>query len=190
MLAYASYRVKPTKIIAVVGSKKSGKTTIVELIVKHLSSLGLKVGTLKHIHHPDFTADREGTDTWRHRSAGAIVSSYISAREAGSFTSLKREPEALEEALSLVKVDGLDVLVIEGFHRLVSSRADVGKVVAFKDIKDLEERLPGTVGPIIALCTFNKKVDRERLPQNFTSVMLMDEVEVLLKRLEDFVKSP
>ena len=42
-------------ILAVVGSKNSGKTTTVELLVEGLTKNGHQVATVKRIHEPDFT---------------------------------------------------------------------------------------------------------------------------------------
>ncbi|MDH5815416.1 MAG: molybdopterin-guanine dinucleotide biosynthesis protein B [Candidatus Nezhaarchaeota archaeon] len=150
-----------TKKIAVLGSKKSGKTSIVEILVRHFTEMGLIVGTIKHIHHPNFTIDSEGSDTWRHRRAGAKATAYLSPLEAGLILSMEREPENLEEALRLIEGLKMDLLIMEGFHRLVAKRFDVGKIIAFKDFKDLEERIKGTEQPIIAYCTFNEKLVEE-----------------------------
>ena len=61
-------------VVCICGAKKSGKTLLMARLVRHLSELGLVVGTLKHDGH-DFdlggSPDREGTDSWRHRAAGA-----------------------------------------------------------------------------------------------------------------------
>ena len=51
-------------IIAIIGGKKSGKTTVVEFLVKAFTSKGFKVATAKHISLPDFSLDKKGTDTW------------------------------------------------------------------------------------------------------------------------------
>ncbi|PMP97204.1 MAG: molybdopterin-guanine dinucleotide biosynthesis protein MobB, partial [Nitrososphaera sp.] len=47
-------------VIAVVGRKKSGKTTIVEGVTGALTKLGCRVAVLKHIHHDDFDVDVPG----------------------------------------------------------------------------------------------------------------------------------
>ena len=52
------------KILAVVGTKNTGKTTLVTMLVQELVKRGHQVGTIKHTHH-DF--DLEGKDTWKHR---------------------------------------------------------------------------------------------------------------------------
>lgn len=57
------------KLIGVCGFKNSGKTTLVEKLVRHLSGLGYKISTVKHAHH-DFDIDHEGRDSFRHRKAG------------------------------------------------------------------------------------------------------------------------
>ena len=58
------------RVIAVVGTKGSGKTTTIEYLISRLSDEGYKVGSIKHVHHPDFSIDTDGTDTWRHTRAG------------------------------------------------------------------------------------------------------------------------
>ena len=57
-------------IVALVGKKKSGKTTVAVKLVSELSARSYKVMTIKHGHH--FDLDTPGTDSWRHRvEAGA-----------------------------------------------------------------------------------------------------------------------
>ena len=53
-----------TAVIAVVGSKRSGKTTTVETMVEELSSRGYRIATVKHISEQNFTMDTKGKDTW------------------------------------------------------------------------------------------------------------------------------
>ena len=60
-------------IIAVVGGRKSGKTTAVEVLVEGLVEHGYKVATVKHVSQKNFTMDTEGKDTWRHAKAGASI---------------------------------------------------------------------------------------------------------------------
>jgi len=57
-------------VVSVVGSSGAGKTTVIERLVPLLRAAGLRVGTSKHASH-GFTADREGSDSWRHLHAGA-----------------------------------------------------------------------------------------------------------------------
>ena len=66
-----------TNVIGVFGWKNVGKTHFATLIIKLLVSKGYKVGSIKHAHH-DFDIDQPGTDSFKHRKAGAsqvIISS-------------------------------------------------------------------------------------------------------------------
>jgi molybdopterin-guanine dinucleotide biosynthesis protein B len=178
-----------TKKIAIIGSKKSGKTSIAEIVISYFAKQGLTIGTIKHIHHADFTIDREGSDTWRHRRAGAKLVAYFSPSEAGMMLKVGREPESIEEVLRFTNLLRVDLLVIEGFHRLVAKRADVGKIIAFKDLADLEERVKGTEPPIIALCTFNKDLTQQE-GYGLEFLVLPRDQDKLIKALEAFMESP
>ena len=57
-------------VFGVTGWKNSGKTTLVEALVRELTGRGWRIATVKHAHH-DFDIDKEGTDSFRHRKAGA-----------------------------------------------------------------------------------------------------------------------
>ena len=59
-----------TQVFGVVGWKNSGKTTLTERLIKEFSMRGLKVSMVKHTHH-NVDVDRSGTDSYRHRAAGA-----------------------------------------------------------------------------------------------------------------------
>ena len=63
---------KKPVLIAVSGVKNSGKTTLIQKVIPKLNENGLKVATIKHDGH-DFEADVEGTDTYKHKKAGAYV---------------------------------------------------------------------------------------------------------------------
>lgn len=177
------------KKIAIIGSKKSGKTSIAEIVIGHLTKLGFNVGSIKHIHHIGFTIDKEGSDTWRHRAAGAKVTVYLSPSEAGMILKTRGEPETLEEVLKLIEIAEVDVVVIEGFHRLVAKRTDVGKIIAFKDLEDLKGKVEGTEPPIIAFCTFNQR-SLEIRGQRVDYLVLPRDEEKLLKVVEHFTKFP
>ena len=58
------------KIFGITGWKNSGKTGLVARLVTHFSAQGLSVATVKHAHHT-FDIDHPGTDSFRHRAAGA-----------------------------------------------------------------------------------------------------------------------
>ncbi len=97
------------KIISVVGTKDTGKTTLVVKIVKELVNRGFKVGTIKHMHE---TFDVEGRDTWKHKEAGAEL--VIGSGDETFFMINQRLD--IENLLTRSEcLLNLDIMVIEGF---------------------------------------------------------------------------
>jgi molybdopterin-guanine dinucleotide biosynthesis adapter protein len=58
-------------VICIVGTSKTGKTKLMEELIKDLKGRGLKVGALKYHKHGDFEIDVKGKDTWKYAKAGA-----------------------------------------------------------------------------------------------------------------------
>src|SRR3990167_11316501 len=58
------------RVFGVTGWKNAGKTTLTERLVAEFVRRGWRVSTIKHAHH-DVDIDRPGTDSYRHRAAGA-----------------------------------------------------------------------------------------------------------------------
>lgn len=102
-------KVKPV-VFAVSGVKNSGKTTLIEKIIPKLKEHGLKVATIKHDGH-DFEGDVEGTDTYKHKRAGAYGTAIFSKNK---FMIIKDQKDTLEEELMLYFKDS-DVIILEGF---------------------------------------------------------------------------
>lgn len=139
------------KMVAVLGSSKSGKTSTVEYLVSELTERGFKVGSAKHVHHPDFTIDVEGKDTWRHTKAGAKRVVCLSEDEVTVIRKEKGSTYTLERILQLFQDEEFDLIILEGFHWLVSGRKDVAKILTAKDTEDVERVLKGTTPPIMAV---------------------------------------
>jgi len=94
------------KVISVVGTKKTGKTTLVAALVSALAGHG-RVGTIKNmVTHP---VDRG--DTKRHFDAGADV--VIGLGDAK--LKVTRERGDLDSALADLQAEGMDYVVVEGF---------------------------------------------------------------------------
>jgi len=141
---------KTAKLLAIVGSKNSGKTTTAECIISGLTRKGFRVGSIKHIRRPDFTIDTEGTNTWRHSQAGSEVVAAIAKNETDLI--VKDDPETiLPLVLKLMERQELDVIVIEGLHSSLGQRSDVFKIVTAHDTKELRGRLRETPPPIVAV---------------------------------------
>lgn len=60
-----------SSVVTFIGYHDSGKTTIVSQVVSHLKALGYRVAVIKSSNEPDVAFDTAGTDTYKHRAAGA-----------------------------------------------------------------------------------------------------------------------
>jgi molybdopterin-guanine dinucleotide biosynthesis adapter protein len=103
------------RVIGVCGFKNSGKTTLVEKLVRHLTGLGYKISTVKHAHQ-DFDIDHEGRDSFRHRKAGASEVAVVSQNRFAIMNELRgAKPPALDEILA--KLAPCDLVIVEGYKR-------------------------------------------------------------------------
>jgi len=97
------------KVIAVSGTKNTGKTTLTTKIVAELVKRGFTVGTVKHTHHG---FDTEGKDTNKHAQAGAEI---VVGSGTESFFTLQESMD-LDTILSVLKfIKNPDYVVLEGF---------------------------------------------------------------------------
>jgi molybdopterin-guanine dinucleotide biosynthesis adapter protein len=113
------------RILNIVGCKNSGKTRAVEILVPRMQKLGLKVGTLKHTEHNKFQWDREGTDTYRHHTAGSEISGIFGRN---SFAIDMNRPDLKEprvdEIVELFYSD-VDLVFVEGCKTHPSLKIEV-----------------------------------------------------------------
>ena len=125
------------KVIAVVGTKKTGKTTLVAALVSSLAKYG-RVGTIKNmVSHP---VDRG--DTKRHFDAGADV--VIGLGEARLL--VRRDRGDLESALAELEREGMDYAVVEGFKnsslpKIVMADIEVPNMVRKVTLPEVDEPL-------------------------------------------------
>lgn len=123
-------------IMAVVGSRKSGKTTTVETLVRGLTERGYRVGTAKHVSEADFTIDTKGKDTWRHAEAGAHIVVSIARNEIAVMKKVDTTNYSLKKIVEEYQ-DEVDVIVLEGFSKLTIRHPQVPKIVAIKTVDEV-----------------------------------------------------
>ncbi|MCP3933540.1 MAG: molybdopterin-guanine dinucleotide biosynthesis protein B, partial [Bacteroidetes bacterium] len=58
-------------IVTFIGYHDSGKTTLVSKVVGHLKDMGYRVAVIKSSNDSGVSFDTPGTDTFKHRQAGA-----------------------------------------------------------------------------------------------------------------------
>jgi molybdopterin-guanine dinucleotide biosynthesis protein B len=112
------------RVFGITGWKNSGKTTLTERLVAELTRRGRTVSTVKHAHH-DFDIDKEGTDSFRHRAAGAREVAIVSGRRWALMHELRGEAEpSLDDILA--RLQPCDLVLVEGYkreaHRKIEAR--------------------------------------------------------------------
>ncbi|HNX40533.1 MAG TPA: molybdopterin-guanine dinucleotide biosynthesis protein B [Methanothrix sp.] len=125
------------KVISVVGTKKTGKTTLVCALVASLARHG-RVGTIKNM--AGHAVDRG--DTARHFDAGADVTIGL----GNARLKVSREIGDLEAALAELEADGVDYAIVEGFKhsslpKIVMGDIEVDNVLRRVRLEDISEKL-------------------------------------------------
>ncbi len=140
-------------LVSIVGKSDSGKTTLVEGVVRELVARGWRVATCKHhIHEVDI--DVPGKDSWRHARAGSCVAMISSPTQFARVEKLERE-RTLEE---IVEAAGdVDVVITEGFKRAGTVRIEVSRL-------GRSDELISTPDELFALVTDNADVHPEGVP--------------------------
>lgn len=110
-------------VVSVVGKSDSGKTTVMEGLIRALTARDYRVATVKHhVHEVDI--DVPGKDSWRHAHAGAVTT-MISAPSQFAVVRVTDRDRTLEE---LVDAAGdADVLLTEGFQRAGDVKIEVSR---------------------------------------------------------------
>ncbi len=108
------------RVFGVTGWKNAGKTTLVERLVAEFVRRGWRVATVKHAHH-DVDIDRQGTDSFRHRTAGATEVALVGGRRYA----IMREQEEPGLAEVMARLAPADLVLIEGFKREPHAKIEV-----------------------------------------------------------------
>ncbi|MCW3998438.1 MAG: molybdopterin-guanine dinucleotide biosynthesis protein B [Candidatus Bathyarchaeota archaeon] len=135
------------QVIAVVGSKKSGKTTTIENLVRELTKRGHVLAVIKHISKPDFTIDTVGKDTWKFAKAGARTIISVAQNEIAKIEKIPFEEISLENLLK--KCQGCELVIIEGLKKLVATKKDIPKIIVVKSKEEVDIAIK-TFKPILA----------------------------------------
>jgi len=130
------------KVVGITGWKNSGKTTLTERLVAELCRRGHAVSTVKHAHH-DFDIDKDGTDSFRHRAAGAREVAIVSDRRWALMHELRDEAEPPLDAV-LARLSPCDLVLVEGYKRESHQKIETRRLTA-KDTAPLTATDPNIV---------------------------------------------
>ncbi|AHD10909.1 molybdopterin-guanine dinucleotide biosynthesis protein B [Phaeobacter gallaeciensis] len=116
------------KIYGVTGWKNCGKTGLMERLVAEFCRRGLSVSTLKHAHHST-DVDQPGTDSYRHRTAGAAEVILASPNRMAIMQELRGAPEP-EFTELLARLRPVDLVLVEGFKREAHPKIEAYRTAA------------------------------------------------------------
>ena len=105
----------------------TGKTTVVEGLVRTLTARGLRVAVVKHDGH-GFEIDREGKDSRRFTKAGA--GTVLLTSPAGTAVMCQR---GIGLAEALRQIDDADLILVEGFKDAPIPRIDLCRKATGQD---------------------------------------------------------
>lgn len=144
------------RVFGIVGWKNSGKTTLTERLVRELAGRGHLVSTVKHAHH-DFDIDVPGTDSFRHRAAGATEVAIVSAGRWALMHELRGEEEpALQDVLA--RLSPCDIVLVEGYKRGTHAKIEARR-------REAADRTPlAASDPNIVAVAADHDLDGEALP--------------------------
>ena len=135
-------------IYGVIGWKNAGKTSLMERLVAEISGRGLRVSTVKHVHH-DVDLDQPGKDTFRHRTAGAEEVVLASANRMA----LLREHRGGEPDLAVIlaRMAPVDLVLVEGYKRDAHPKIEVFRREAGHDLIQPDDPMVRAVATDAAL---------------------------------------
>ncbi|HEY9056713.1 MAG TPA: molybdopterin-guanine dinucleotide biosynthesis protein B [Aurantimonas sp.] len=144
------------RLFGITGWKNSGKTTLTERLVTELTHRGYRVSTVKHAHHA-FDIDTPGTDSFRHRSAGASEVAIVSSTRWALMHELRGESEPTLHAI-IARLEPCDIVLVEGFKAAPHPKIECRRTAS-------KERTPmlGTI-PAIAAIAADHAVEEAAVP--------------------------
>lgn len=151
----------------------TGKTTLVEKIVRCLKEKGLRIAVIKHDGH-DFEMDREGKDTWRFRQAGADITMISSATKMAY---IEAGEHSLKELID--RVQAVDLILVEGYKNEHLPQIGIARKATGK----------GFTGPLSRFMALVSDYEKEELDTTLPCFDLDDAqgvTEFIMQNMNDF----
>ena len=109
-------------IVSIVGKSKSGKTTLIEKLIRELNSRGYRVATVKHA--PEgMSLDEPGKDSWHHIQAGSEATAISSPDKIVLIKPVAHDI-TLDEIAHFLGED-YDLILTEGFKQGSAPKIEV-----------------------------------------------------------------
>ena len=139
------------KLVAVVGGKHSGKTTVIEHLIAELKHRGYRVGAIKEMVRIP-TLDTPATETDRYSNAGAEIIVAVPRDETVVFI---KKRFTVKEVLPYLKE--LDYVILEGFEQ----ERTLPRIIAAKTADEVKGYLDGFVIAVSGLIMESEEETRK-----------------------------
>ena len=131
-------------IIGVVGWKNTGKTTLIEKLIKEFTKRNFTVSTIKHSHH-NFSIDRQGTDSYRHFNAGTKETILASEQEWIKFSKQMSNPKP-DLPFLIEQIIPVDIVIVEGFKDSKHMKVEVvDSMISRKPLYEVDSTICGLI---------------------------------------------
>ena len=163
-------------IINIIGiGRKSGKTSLIEHLIREFSKKKYNVASVKHISEGSF--DTTNKDTWKHLQAGAVKVIAVSQNE---IVSLQRiNAPTLDMAIKEIG-DSIDFILVEGFKD-----AGYPKIITARTLDEVKELIKNVKevfaisGPVVEKVEMNSYHDIPILKHN----EVVDKLEEIINNI-------
>ncbi len=145
-----------TPLFGIAGWSKAGKTTLIEKLTRHFSERGLRVATLKHTHHK-FDIDVPGSDTARHRAAGAAETAIVSGSRVAVIEEIDTAGEPALETVA-ARLNPADIVLVEGYKSASIPKIEVRRAAV------APEKLLAADDPYVLAIAADYEVDAHGKP--------------------------
>lgn len=149
----------------------TGKTTVIEQVVRELKAKGLRVAVIKHDGHR-FEIDHEGKDSWRFAHAGADIT-IISSQEKTAY--IEQRSLSLWQLINMVH--DVDLILVEGYKNETLPQIGIARRATGKGFT-------ADLSRFMAIITDMEEVETT-LPR-FTFEDIQGVTEFIMKNMNDF----
>lgn len=158
-------------VLAFAAYSGTGKTTLIEKLVRSLKAEGLRLAVIKHDGHR-FDMDREGKDSWRFTQAGADISIISSAEKTALI-----EQRELSLAQVAAMVHDVDIILVEGYKNEGLTQIGICRQATGKGFTAELSRYAAVVTDV--------ELDNENVPR-FGFDDIQELTEFIMKNMDDF----
>lgn len=181
----------PKPVLGIAAFSGTGKTQLITQLIPLLKQRNVRIGVIKHAHH-DVDIDKPGKDSFEMRKAGATP--VVLASDKRIAVMIEKEQEkasSIEELLTYINPDSIDLVLIEGYKEL-----DYNKLFLFRhqvkgrfqDIDEAVLKIMNHQNTMAIVTDCDEAPLLERLQQQ-KPVININQIEDVTQFILDYIKT-